>query len=240
MHRDEAANLSERQRLAAQEGGVPFLGKLRLDRCSAVPFKWRVDPAECDPNVMDMRLWASNRGQTLARTVRGVMKYEEALRMLCSDELLHTVDSAYDDPAKRREQAATIVGHKCCFVVTAQIFGAFDEMYKKKVDPKSAEDREKVDRDGHAAKREAVCYLMKCYPSMRVAYMDKRDGVTYSVLLHGLDEHDNPLEVQPVLGRPCTPGAGASTPRLIALRGRLSHAGHALSANGAHAARANG
>ena len=34
-------------------------------------------------------------------------------------------------------------------------------MYKKKVEGTSAEDRETVDRDGRAGKREAVCYLMK-------------------------------------------------------------------------------
>ena len=77
VHRDEAANLEERQRLAVKDGGVPFLGELRLDRLqwgsTPEPFPWRVDRAERDPNVMDLRLWASNRGQTLARTVRGVL-----------------------------------------------------------------------------------------------------------------------------------------------------------------------
>ena len=50
----------------------------------------------------------------------GVMKYEEALRMLCADEL-RTADDMYDNPAERRHNAAVIVGHKCCFVVTVQV-----------------------------------------------------------------------------------------------------------------------
>ena len=40
---------------------------------------------------LEMRLWASLRGQTLARTVHGVMQYEVALRMFSLQERTNCV-----------------------------------------------------------------------------------------------------------------------------------------------------
>lgn len=37
---------------------------------------------DLDEITLQLQLWASNRGQTLARTVRGVMYYSQAVRLL--------------------------------------------------------------------------------------------------------------------------------------------------------------
>ena len=38
-----------------------------------------------DPKkLLELRMWASNRGQTLYRTVRGIMQYERALQLICN------------------------------------------------------------------------------------------------------------------------------------------------------------
>ena len=92
-----------------------------------------------------------------------------------------------------------LVEHKFCFLVTAQIYGKFETMYEKKVHGSTAAQRGTADGGGMANKREALCYLMKCYPSLRVAYIDEKEVSGekhfWSVLLHGLDQHDAPVEL---------------------------------------------
>lgn len=38
--------------------------------------------AEVDEMMLQLQMWASNRGQTLSRTVRGIMYYSQAVRLL--------------------------------------------------------------------------------------------------------------------------------------------------------------
>ncbi len=46
---------------------------------------------------LELQLWSSQRGQLLARTCNGMMRYEKALRVLCSME--------YPKPGDMSEQA---------------------------------------------------------------------------------------------------------------------------------------
>lgn len=113
--------------------------------------------------LRDLQLWASYRGQTLARTIRGMMYYHRALK------LLHYFDSATPDeimesikqvafprlssilPSNPAED--NMASWKFTYIVTCQNYGT-----------------QKVNEEPHA---EEVSYLMKQHRSLRVAYIDK-------------------------------------------------------------------
>ncbi|XP_052178586.1 callose synthase 7 isoform X2 [Diospyros lotus] len=156
-----------------------------------------------------LRQWVSYRGQTLSRTVRGMMYYRQAL------ELQHFLDSDEDSAILRGyrtidtqnmanktilEQAKALADLKFTYVVSCQIYGA----QKKSSDPR--------DRSCYAN----ILNLMLTYPSLRVAYIDVReetdDGksekVYYSVLLKGGDKYDEEIYRIKLPGRPTDIGEG--------------------------------
>ncbi|KAL6842410.1 hypothetical protein ACP4OV_027837 [Aristida adscensionis] len=124
----------------------------------------------------DIRLWASFRGQTLARTVRGMMYYRQALIQQCHEDMLN------DQADLGREEAAwsnAIADTKFTYVVSCQLYG----IHKASKDP-----REK-------SLYENILHLM--YPALRVAYIDEKEIHStngkiekqyYSVLVKGDDE----------------------------------------------------
>ena len=73
--------------------------------------------------ALELRLWASNRGQTLLRTVDGMMLHERALQLLASWEGLASSD------------VATVVSQKFSYVVSCQAYGA----HKRSRDSKAAD-----------------------------------------------------------------------------------------------------
>lgn len=75
--------------------------------------------------LQETRIWASNRAQTLYRTVSGMMYYEKALRLLAN---LERIDDGLTND---------LMGEKFGYVVACQIYGTM----KKNQDPK-AEDIE--------------------------------------------------------------------------------------------------
>ncbi|KAJ0446625.1 putative 1,3-beta-glucan synthase [Helianthus annuus] len=156
----------------------------------------------------DLRLWASYRGQTLARTVRGMMYYYRALKMLAfldsasemdiregARELvpLGSISSADGSIRSGRSlqradstMSTMFKGHeygtalmKYTYVVACQIYGT-----------------QKAKKDPHA---EEILYLMKNNEALRVAYVDevaKRDGTDYySVLVKYDQELEKEVEV---------------------------------------------
>ncbi|XP_076926135.1 callose synthase 7-like isoform X2 [Bidens hawaiensis] len=150
------------------------------------------------------RHWVSYRGQTLSRTVRGMMYYKQALELQCF------LDSADDtaifngyrtvDMNKHRalkEQAQALVDLKFTYVVSCQIYGA-----QKKASPG----------------KDQSCYanildLMLKYPSLRVAYIDEREDtgnekVYYSVLVKGGDKLDEEIYRIKLPGPPTEIGEG--------------------------------
>ncbi|XP_059439363.1 callose synthase 11-like isoform X2 [Corylus avellana] len=153
------------------------------------------DPLETKQR--DVRLWASYRGQTLSRTVRGMMYYYRALKMLSFLDTASEMDikegprDGLDGPhlgmplpLQNLNRATSNVnllfkGHeygsalmKFTYVVACQMYG----LHKAKGDSRA----------------EDILYLMKNNEALRVAYVDEvhsdRGEVEYSSVLVKYDQ----------------------------------------------------
>nr|XP_017246674.1 PREDICTED: callose synthase 2-like isoform X1 [Daucus carota subsp. sativus] len=132
----------------------------RVDRRSEDELKGSVEVEE------ELRLWASYRGQTLTKTVRGMMYYRQAL------ELQAFLDMAKDDVLMKGYKAAefnteensrnerslmalcqAVADMKFTYVVSCQNYG----IQKRSGDPRAHD----------------ILRLMTTYPSLRVAYIDE-------------------------------------------------------------------
>ncbi|CAA0839441.1 Callose synthase 5 [Striga hermonthica] len=149
---------------------------------------------ENEENILQLRHWASLRGQTLCRTVRGMMYYRRALKlqafldMATEDEILEgyktiTEPSAEDKKSQRSmyTQLEAVADMKFTYVATCQNYG----------NQKRSGDRRATD----------ILNLMVNNPSLRVAYIDEveeREGgknqkVYYSVLVKAVDNLDQEI-----------------------------------------------
>ncbi|XP_050944379.1 callose synthase 1 isoform X4 [Cucumis melo] len=105
----------------------------------------------------ELRLWASYRGQTLTKTVRGMMYYRKALELQAfldtaeHQDLLKGYKDAVDSPLWAQCQAA--VDMKFSYVVSCQQYG----IHKRSGD----------------ARAKDILKLMTKYPSLRVAYIEE-------------------------------------------------------------------
>ncbi|KAH9770592.1 callose synthase 7 [Citrus sinensis] len=150
--------------------------------------------------------WASYRGQTLSRTVRGMMYYKQALELQCflesaGDNAIfggyRIMESSQED---ERASAQALVNMKFTYVVSCHIYGA-----QKKSDDW---------RDRSCYKN--ILHLMIKYPSLRVAYLDEREEIVdgksqkfhYSVLLKGGDKYDEEIYRIKLPGPPDVIGEG--------------------------------
>nr|CAB3502210.1 unnamed protein product [Digitaria exilis] len=116
-------------------------------------------------DILELRLWASYRGQTLARTVRGMMYYRKALmlqsyleRMQSEDlestfALAGSADTHFELSPEARAQADL----KFTYVVTCQIYGK----QKGEGKPEAAD----------------IALLMQRNEALRVAYIDEVESV---------------------------------------------------------------
>ncbi|CAK9310309.1 unnamed protein product [Citrullus colocynthis] len=104
-----------------------------------------------------LRLWASYRGQTLTKTVRGMMYHRKALELQAfldtaeHQELLKGYKDAVDSPLWAQCQAA--VDMKFSYVVSCQQYG--------------------IHKRSHDARAKDIMRLMAEYPSLRVAYIEE-------------------------------------------------------------------
>uniref|UniRef100_A0A3N7GGL5 1,3-beta-glucan synthase n=1 Tax=Populus trichocarpa TaxID=3694 RepID=A0A3N7GGL5_POPTR len=154
------------------------------------------------------RQWVSYRGQTLARTVRGMMYYRQALELQCllefagDDALLNgfrTLEPETDQKAYF-DQAQALADLKFTYVVSCQVYGA---------QKKSTEQR---DRSCYSN----ILNLMLANPSLRVAYIDERETAVngksqklyYSVLVKGGDKYDEEIYRIKLPGPPTDIGEG--------------------------------
>ncbi|PNY05622.1 callose synthase 5-like protein, partial [Trifolium pratense] len=149
---------------------------------------------ERDENILQLRHWASLRGQTLCRTVRGMMYYRRALKlqafldMANEKEILEgykaiTVPTEEDKKSHRSLYASleAVADMKFTYIATCQNYG-----------------NQKRSGDRHATD---ILNLMINNPSLRVAYIDEveeREGgkvqkVYYSVLVKAVDNHDQEI-----------------------------------------------
>ncbi|URE04732.1 callose synthase [Musa troglodytarum] len=147
-----------------------------------------------EENVLQLRHWASLRGQTLCRTVRGMMYYRRALKLQAFLDMAQECEilegyKAVADPTEEEKksqrslstQLEAIADMKFTYVATCQIYG----------NQKQSGDRRATD----------ILNLMVNYPSLRVAYIDEaeeRDGdkvqkVYYSVLVKAVDNRDQEI-----------------------------------------------
>ncbi|KAL3844742.1 hypothetical protein ACJIZ3_002145 [Penstemon smallii] len=149
---------------------------------------------ENEENILQLRHWASLRGQTLSRTVRGMMYYRRALKlqafldMATENEILEgyktiTEPSEEDKKSQRSmyTQLEAVADMKFTYVATCQNYG----------NQKRSGDRRATD----------ILNLMVNNPSLRVAYIDeveeREDGknqkVYYSVLIKAVDNLDQEI-----------------------------------------------
>ncbi|OMO74635.1 Glycosyl transferase, family 48 [Corchorus olitorius] len=154
----------------------------------------------------EIRKWVSYRGQTLSRTVRGMMYYRQALELqyvleFSGDSAIIGGFSAFEeDQGHYGEHAQALADMKFTYVVSCQVYGT----QKKSPDP-----------------RDRSCYLnilnlMLTYPSLRVAYIDEREEtvngrsqkVYYSVLLKGGEKLDEEIYRIRLPGSPTEIGEG--------------------------------
>ncbi|KAI5662092.1 hypothetical protein M9H77_21415 [Catharanthus roseus] len=194
------------------EDGISILFYLQ----KIYPDQWRnfeeriKDREYAEKDGMELiRQWVSYRGQTLSRTVRGMMYYRLALELQCfqdfaKDEEIfagyRTIDfhNSAQSGLKMRSQA--LADLKFTYVVSCQVYGA----QKKSSDA-----------------RDRSCYinilnLMLTYPSLRVAYIDEVEGtmhgksvkVYYSVLVKGGDKLDEEIYRIKLPGNPTLIGEG--------------------------------
>ena len=100
---------------------------------------------------LEARLWATMRGQTLGRTVDGMMLYEKALKLLLKLEEPETSFAA-SHGSHETDEASLLVQNKYNYVVSAQVYGK----QRRENDPKAND----------------IDFLLHRYPSLRVAYID--------------------------------------------------------------------
>ncbi|XP_011649402.2 callose synthase 5 [Cucumis sativus] len=163
-----------------------FMERLNCEKDSEI---W-----ENEENILHLRHWASLRGQTLSRTVRGMMYYRRALKlqafldMASESEILEgykaiTVPSEEDKRSQRSlyAQLEAVADMKFTYVATCQNYG----------NQKRSGNRRATD----------ILNLMVNNPSLRVAYIDEveeREGgkaqkVYYSVLVKAVDNLDQEI-----------------------------------------------
>ncbi|GLD94845.1 hypothetical protein PINS_up003470 [Pythium insidiosum] len=98
---------------------------------------------------MEIRLWASYRGQTLARTVQGMMLYEDAIKIL---HWLEIGSNPNKTAEQKQAQLEDMVRLKFSYICACQVYGKH-----------RAEGKEQADD---------IDYLLQTYPNLRVAYVD--------------------------------------------------------------------
>ncbi|ESQ51131.1 hypothetical protein EUTSA_v10022518mg [Eutrema salsugineum] len=149
---------------------------------------------ESEENILQLRHWVSLRGQTLFRTVRGMMYYRRALKLqafldMATEKEILAGYKAISEPTEEDKksqrslyaQLEAVADLKFTYVATCQNYG----------NQKRSGDRRATD----------ILNLMVNNPSLRVAYIDEveeREGgkvqkVFYSVLIKAVENLDQEI-----------------------------------------------
>ncbi|KAJ4808067.1 glucan synthase-like 3 [Rhynchospora pubera] len=172
----------------------------------------QLDYSEKQKEYIDhVRQWTSYRGQTLARTVRGMMYYRRAIELQCFLDMAEDKDilggyrtirptQQYQEQYNHLVKSGALADMKFTYVVSCQIYGQM-----------------KASKEAH----DRLCYqnilgLMSTHRSLRVAYIDERDEmvnerqekVYYSVLVKGGDKWDEEIYRIKLPGKPTDIGEG--------------------------------
>ncbi|KAK4851376.1 hypothetical protein QYF36_014627 [Acer negundo] len=141
-----------------------------------------LDHLKAEDKEEELRNWASFRGQTLSRSVRGMMYYREALKLQAFLDMAEDKDilEGYEAAERNNRQFADALSDlKFTYVISCQMFGS-----------------QKSSGDPHA---QDILDLMIRYPSLRVAYVEEKEEIVadkprkvYSSILlkavNGLDQ----------------------------------------------------
>jgi len=225
---DEDVMYSREQLRTPNEDGVSilfYLQKIYPDEWSNFIERMRGQGLEdldelLTDKVIELRLWASYRGQTLVRTVRGMMYYYKALKMLAF------LDSASEESIQRGCQALAMAasmpreGENHNWDLPPRQHPntercGVDILLKSNEDAKALMKftyvvtcqiygAQKAKQDNHA---KDILYLMKNYKALRIAYVDEvktaRDVTEYySVLV----KYDQELQKEVEIYRVRLPG----------------------------------
>ncbi|CAJ1957834.1 unnamed protein product [Sphenostylis stenocarpa] len=118
---------------------------------------------EDEHKIEDLRLWASFRGQTLSRTVRGMMYYREALKLQAfldmaeEEDILEGYETAERGNRALFARLEALADMKYTYVISCQSFASQKAMN----DPRY---QDMID-------------LMTRYPSLRVAYVEEKEKI---------------------------------------------------------------
>ncbi|GJM90728.1 hypothetical protein PR202_ga07036 [Eleusine coracana subsp. coracana] len=135
------------------------------------PDEWKNFLERLGPKLTneDIRYWASFRGQTLSRTVRGMMYYRRALRLQAfldrtNDQELYKgpiVTERGQNKSNTHQSLSTeldaLADMKFSYVISCQKFG-----------------EQKIKGDPHA---QDIIDLMTRYPALRVAYIEEKEVI---------------------------------------------------------------
>ncbi|KAK1258888.1 Callose synthase 7 [Acorus gramineus] len=155
-------------------------------------------------NMEDVRKWVSYRGQTLSRTVRGMMYYRQALELQCFLDMAEDSDifggyRTRNDNDQMKNYSRAVADMKFTYVVSCQVYGA---------------QKKSTGRDFSCSQN--ILNLMLTYSSLRVAYIDegeetvngKSEKLYYSVLVKGGEKYDEEIYRIKLPGPPTTIGEG--------------------------------
>ncbi|KAL0353936.1 UNVERIFIED_CONTAM: putative callose synthase 8 [Sesamum angustifolium] len=123
----------------------------------------KVDDSNDYINEEALRDWASFRGQTLSRTVRGMMYYRRALKLQAfldmaeDDDILQNYDAIDRANDTLSAQLDALVDMKFTHVVSCQMYGS----QKSSGDPQAQD----------------ILDLMIRYPALRVAYVEEKEEI---------------------------------------------------------------
>ena len=170
--------------------------------------------------LRDLRLWASYRGQTLSRTVRGMMYYYRALKMLAFLDSASEMDiregsrelgsmrrdsglDGYNSEMSPSSRSLSRTSSSVALLLKGHEYGTALMKFTYVV-ACQIYGTQKAKKDPHA---EDILYLMKNNEALRVAYVDEvstgRDGKEYySVLV----KYDHQLEKEVEIYRVKLPG----------------------------------
>ncbi|KAL5681914.1 hypothetical protein ACJX0J_008299, partial [Zea mays] len=149
-----------------------------------IDFKLK-DEEELKETMDEICNWASYRGQTLTRTVRGMMYYRKALEIQCLQDMIDPakVDQdrsigSYQELQSDIEMAQAIADIKFTYVVSCQVYGM--QKTSKDLNEKGAI------RISSLAPTQLTCKLHR-NPSLRVAFINEveaptRNGATEKTL----------------------------------------------------------
>ncbi|KAI4333411.1 hypothetical protein L6164_018231 [Bauhinia variegata] len=172
-HYLEDINFSMEELNSIQEGDVSIIFYMKkifpdewenfVERTGIESLENIEDESKKEEAKEEIRRWASYRGQTLSRTVRGIMYYREALKLQAFLDMAGEEDilEGYENCEKENRQLfaylEALVDMKYTYVITCQAFAS----QKVRGDPRYHD----------------IIDLMKRYPSLRVAYVEEKEQI---------------------------------------------------------------